>query len=90
MPIETREVLAGAYLTGGLAERPMLTHAVVIDQDGRLVRTICRRVQLDSIADGNSGVDRGSEPTCLVCRRALKKLDWKPRAASLAAPQETQ
>lgn len=67
MRVETREVLAGAYLRGRMAS--MLTHAVEIGADGAEARVLCGRVRLDSIADaGSLGIGgRDEPPTCRVC-----------------------
>ena len=48
----------------------MLTHRVIVDDQGRDLEAFCTRVELESIADRNSGVDIQSEPTCSRCQRA--------------------
>lgn len=69
MKIETREVLAGAYV--GHAKR-MLSHAVVVDDAGRDIQVLCARVELDNLADCYAS-DPAAEPTCQICRRKLAK-----------------
>ncbi|HEX8030299.1 MAG TPA: hypothetical protein VF491_17615 [Vicinamibacterales bacterium] len=72
MKIEVREVLADAYRASH--KGPMLTHAVEIDEDGRATRVLCRRVDVDNLADGNSGHDRFAPPTCESCLKAVNLL----------------
>lgn len=76
--IETREVLAGAYLGPNKGRGRMLSHAVVVNGDRYAVDVLCRRVALDSLADRNAS-DPTATPTCERCIRALKK-----RSAALA------
>ena len=69
MRVETREVLAGAYVTRRI-RRTMLSHSVEVDDHGVERRVLCR-VRLDSIADAG-GLDVGgrqTRPTCPVCLR---------------------
>lgn len=74
MTTETREVLGDAYCFGPRNQKAsMLTHAVMVDVYGSLVAVLCRRVSIDSLADRNAGNDVTAEPTCVYCRRALKK-----------------
>lgn len=69
--IETRAVLAGAY-KGGAAAR-LLRHVVRIDADGNAIAVLCRRVDLDSLADRFAG-DPLARPTCPECLRLLPGL----------------
>lgn len=66
--IETREVLAGAY-TGHPAR--MLRHAVVVDAAGIAVAVLCKRVELENLADRYAS-DPTAEPTCPDCLRAIR------------------
>lgn len=69
MRLETREVLAGAYVHG--RDTMYLTHAVEVNEDGAATRVLCSRVKFDSLADRNSQneFERGTAPTCPVCFR---------------------
>lgn len=71
MNVVTREVLADAYKGKRRSLDALLTHAVERDDDERLVRVLCDRVELDSIADGGSldEADWHKPPTCPVCAR---------------------
>lgn len=64
--IETRGVLAGAYSAKN--PKSLLTHAVEVDATGSEVRVLCRRVQLDSLADSYSG-DTTEPVTCPCCAK---------------------
>ncbi len=74
--IETREVLAWAYLRTRKKWQRLLTHAVLME-DGRAVRVLCRRVRLDSIAGSNAGNDVNAEPTCTTCRRRKGRMECR-------------
>jgi hypothetical protein len=78
MPIETREVLAGNYITG-LRNRRLLSHAVEVSPQGHIVRVLCARVPPASLSDRNAS-DPHALPTCERCQRKL--------AARAAAPEE--
>ncbi len=80
--IETREVLAGAYLGPNKSRGRMLSHAAVVTEDGCLVSVLCRRVSVDSLADAKAQ-DILLPPTCDYCGRALRR-----KAAALAPPEE--
>lgn len=67
--IETREVLAGAYVRRNTA---MFTHAAFVDSDGRVVGPVCDRVKADSLADRYAGNDLDAEPTCRRCARSWR------------------
>ncbi len=56
MAIEIHDVLAAAYVRGGV----YLTHAVEVDARGDWVRVLCNRVNLDNICDAV----RPGPPTC--------------------------
>lgn len=71
MPIETRDVLAGAYLHGRRSGS-MLRHAVEVDARGEVVRVLCGRVAIDHLADQFAS-DPKADPTCPRCQSALKK-----------------
>lgn len=71
MRVETREVLADAYL-GGVRVGNMLSHAVVVDDAGHETEVLCDRVKLDNLADCYAS-DPAAEPTCQICRRRLAK-----------------
>lgn len=74
MRIETRAVLAAAYLgpnKGRYIGHRMLTHAVEVDDNDHDVRVLCGRVELDSLADRNAG-DWRVAPTCESCVRRLR------------------
>jgi hypothetical protein len=66
MIIETRDVLAGAYM----ARKPLslLSHAVIVDEQGLAVQVLCGRVNLDSLADRYAS-DPAAPPTCKICQR---------------------
>lgn len=66
--LETRAVLAGAYLT----VKTVLTHAVEVTTSGDDVRVLCGRVRLESLADPNAG-DVTAAPTCALCAKRLVK-----------------
>jgi hypothetical protein len=68
--IESRDVLAGAYLPN--ARGRMLSHAVVVDSDCRVIEVLCRRVDVDNLADRNAS-DPHAEPSCSACQRAKRK-----------------
>jgi hypothetical protein len=70
--IETREVLAGAYVRGGAKDR-MLSHAVEVDANDFAIRVLCHRVQLESLADRYAS-DPHAPPTCSICRRRVETL----------------
>lgn len=68
--IETREVLAAAYL--GPNKRRMLSHAVKVDfYGGEFV--LCGSVMTSSLADANAG-DPTAPPTCPKCQSRLRTL----------------
>ena len=64
---QTREVLAAAY-PGRRRSKPktMLTHTVQVNLSGSVIRVLCCRVRLDSLADEYSG-DPHAVPTCPIC-----------------------
>jgi hypothetical protein len=66
--IETRAVLAGAYLNRD--PQRMLRHVVRVDADGVAYAVLCDRVDLDSLADRFAG-DPDAAPTCPTCLRRL-------------------
>lgn len=72
--LETREVLAAAYL-GPNKGRTMLSHSVECSDDGMVIRVLCDRVSRLSIAD-RYAQDIAAEPTCRHCRSRKKK--WQP------------
>ena len=67
--IETRSVLAGAYID--LFERlRFLTHSVELNEHGIEIKVLGGRcVKLEHIADNNDGTDLNKKPTCLRCAR---------------------
>lgn len=71
MKIETREVLAVAYVQGA-TNRPMLTHAVLVDKHGNDVDVMCRRVKFENLA-GRFACDPNDPVTCKACVVAVKK-----------------
>lgn len=72
MPIQTREVLAAAYL-GPNKGRTMLSHAVEVSAEGAIIQVLCGRVSELSIAD-EYAQDITKAPTCKPCQAKLKKL----------------
>lgn len=62
--IQTRAVLAGAYLTG--SRRAGLSHSLDLRHSDP--RVLCRRVVVDSLADFYAQ-DTTERPTCPVCLR---------------------
>jgi hypothetical protein len=78
--VETREVLAAAYLGPTTPHGRMLSHAAVVNEDGAVASVLCRRVSVDSLADRGAS-DPSATPTCDRCRAAIKK-----RAAAREAP----
>lgn len=68
-----RAVLAGAYRGKDLADRPCVTHAVLVDADGseQGTATLCRRVKLDRLVDvyGMDGASDLHAPTCPECAK---------------------
>ena len=77
---EPREVLADAYVRGHLCRQgPMLIHAVEVDDAGRAIRVLCRRVKLDNLADaGSMGVPWPSV-TCPQCRAVTHRPEGTER-----------
>jgi hypothetical protein len=75
MKLETRGVLAGVYPRRYAGS--MLTHAVEVNADGYAVRVLCRRVQVDSLADG--GRDPQAPPTCYACLRLWDRARYIPK-----------
>lgn len=68
MIIETREVLAGAYLRID-DRRRFLSHAVEI-VDGIPARVFCGRVNPENICDASAAPDSiHNVPTCATCAR---------------------
>lgn len=66
--IETREVLAGAYLRSD-DRRAFLSHAVEVEGI-RPVRVLCGRVKPDNICDASAAPESiDTLPTCPVCAR---------------------
>jgi hypothetical protein len=67
----TRPVLAAAY-PGGRRSNPRttLTHAIELDSDGRWLRVLCKRVELDSLCDYSDEPDE-TPPTCPRCASVL-------------------
>lgn len=72
MMIETREVLADAYIQSRKRGR-MLSHAVEVDRDKFAVAVLCQRVDVHSLAD-RCASDPHAEPSCEACQRALRRL----------------
>jgi hypothetical protein len=71
-------VLAGAY--GNFSKgKPMLRHAVLVDEDGNLIRVLCNKVNLDSLADIHAGNPMDA-PTCETCKRRLGRILWEEAA----------
>lgn len=66
LAIVTREVLAGAYVSKGLASA--LSHAVEFDASGNEVRVLCGRVKVENLADSYAS-DESAKPTCATCAR---------------------
>jgi len=72
--LEAREVLAGAYLRR--EDETFLVHAIVIDEEGDLLRLLCRRVRPDSLCDAGSlgGRERDLRlVTCPYCLRGIRR-----------------
>lgn len=67
--IETREVLADAYRG---RSRTLLSHAVELTAAGDVVRVLCGRVALDSVAD-HYAQDTTLPPTCRRCAARAKR-----------------
>lgn len=78
MRLETREVLAAAYL-GPNKGRTMLSHSVEIGERGSIIRVLCDRVSPLSIAD-HYAQDTTLPPTCKTCLSRSKK--WNPSSQS--------
>lgn len=72
--LETREVLAAAYL-GPNKGSSMLSHSVEVGSSGSIIRVLCDRVSPLSIADAGAA-DILAEPTCKSC--ASKRKKWAP------------
>jgi hypothetical protein len=66
MLVQTRTVLAGAYLKR--YPHTTLSHAVEVDSAGNELRVLCGRVALDSLADPYAN-DTNEKPTCATCAR---------------------
>ena len=66
--LQTRGVLAGAYRASD--PKSFLTHAVIVDAEGRELAVVCKRVKLDSIADEYAlpEVERNERPSCTYCQ----------------------
>ena len=69
---ETRQVLAGAYRTG-LKGHALLSHVAEVQEDGNVLRVLCGRVQIDSLADPCAG-DPNDDPTCPVCLKQMARM----------------
>jgi hypothetical protein len=68
--VETRGVLAGAYLgkSGALRGQTARSHSVEIGEDGWEVRVLCGKVKVDNMVDAGAG-GTGDPPTCATCLR---------------------
>ena len=80
MTIETREVLADAYLgpnkrrrNSNGEESRMLSHACEIDARGEVLRVLCGRVSRLSMADRFAS-DASAVPTCEHCQSRLRRV----------------
>lgn len=80
MKIETREVLADAYLGPNKRSRNgngqysrMLSHACEIGARGEVVRVLCGRVSRLSMADRFAS-DVSAAPTCEHCQSKLRRV----------------
>lgn len=71
----TRGVLAGAYRGKALEERPMVTHAVIVDAEGWELgeKTVCGRVALDRLVDRYGMGNDLAAPTCPACAKRAAK-----------------
>jgi hypothetical protein len=67
--IETREVLASAYVRRG---QRMLTHAVIADSQMGDIAVMCRRVSIYNLA-GRSASDPKAAVTCRSCCAAIER-----------------
>lgn len=65
--VESREVLAGAYVSR-VSRGEMLVHAVVVSAAGIETRVLCNRVALYNLADPCAS-DPQAPVTCPACRR---------------------
>jgi hypothetical protein len=70
--IESREVLAAAYAVGQRGR--LLRHAVFVNRNRYVVEVLCRRVNVDNLADRNAG-DPMEFPTCRACLRAVARIE---------------
>lgn len=70
MLIETRGILAGAYVRQDDA-RTCLTHAVeVTEHDGWPIRALCGKVKVENIVPDRDGFTNPADvPTCKTCAR---------------------
>jgi hypothetical protein len=73
--LETREVQEAAYL-GPNKGRTKLTHAILVAEDGSIVRVICGRAMLSSIGFSNTPFDASQEPTCRPCRQKTRGMKF--------------
>lgn len=84
--IESREVLADAYRVTAPAR--MLTHAVVVNRSGEVMAVMCRRVNVDNLAD-RFAAPPDAPITCKACATALRRHRWtyKPQSNTAPLPQ---
>lgn len=78
--LETRAVLAGAYRGARIEARTLLTHIALVLDDESISRTLCNRVEVDSLADSGATATDPKLATCTRCRRAHTAAKW-PRHA---------
>jgi hypothetical protein len=74
MKFQTREVLAGAYVS---KKNPTyLTHLAEVNDNGTETRVMCSKVDIDHLVD-SYGQDVTLKPTCPICARKWDRLQAK-------------
>jgi hypothetical protein len=77
--LETRAILAGAYRGRSVSDRPMRTHVALVLDDDTVSRTLCNRVDRDSLADAGATPTDPNLATCPTCARKLRHAKWPQR-----------
>ena len=79
--LEVRAVDVRAYLGPNKAGARRLTHAVVVNSDGGVVRVICRRVMAESIARRDATIPQTVDALlCRPCRQKTRGMTFRPKA----------
>lgn len=77
--LETRAILAAAYKGKSVSDRVLRTHVALVLDDGTVSRTLCNRVDRDSLADAGATNTDPKLATCPTCTRTLRHAKWPQR-----------